>query len=176
MTAMTTPRHRVASATAQMRAVADSVVDASVWSMDDADARTTLVELTRLEAQVGELKARVAAHADDLQVGEDVGATNTACWLAHQTKATRPDAHRVVRLGHDLESHPVTRAALAAGDLVVEQARVILRAVDELPDDLDADLVAQAEAHLVAEAAHHDARALRILGGRLLEAVAPDAA
>src|SRR6478609_268543 len=176
MTAMTTPRHRVASATAQMRSVADSVVDASVWSMDAAVTRSTLVELTRLEAQVGELKARVAAHLADLQVGEDVGATNTACWLAHQTKVTRPDAHRVVRLGHDLEAHLVTREALASGDLVVDQARVILRAVEDLPDDLGRDLVAQAEAHLVAEAAHHDARTLKLLGQRLLEVVAPDAA
>src|SRR6478752_8876155 len=129
MTAMTTPRHRVASATAQMRAVADSVVDASVWSMDAVHTLSTLVELTRLEAQVGELKARVAAHADDLQVGEDVGATNTACWLAHQTKVTRSDAHRAVKFGHDLEAHPVTRDALAAGDVLVEQARVIVSAV-----------------------------------------------
>ncbi len=83
--------------------------------MDAADARATLVELTRLKAQVGELKARVAAHADDLQVGEDVGATSTACWLAHQTKQTRPDAHRAVKLGHDLEAHPMTRDALAIG-------------------------------------------------------------
>src|SRR6478609_1324561 len=119
MTAMITPRHRVASATAQMRSVADSVVDASVWSMSAVETQSTLVELTRLKAQVSELEARVAAHADDLQVGEDVGATNTACWLAHQAKVTRPESHRVVRLGHDLESHPVTRDALAAGDLVV---------------------------------------------------------
>ena len=134
MTAMTTPRHRVASATAQMRDVADSVVDASVWSMDASETRTTLVELTRLEAQVGELKARVAAHADDLQVGEDVGATNTACWLAHQTKQTRPEAHRVVALGHDLEAHPVTRDALAAGAVLERSlpARSAPAEVDEV--------------------------------------------
>src|SRR6478736_1462783 len=135
MTAMTAPRHRVASATAQMRAVADSVVDASVWSMGAVEARSTLLDLTRLEAQVGELKARVAAHADDLQVSEDVGATNTACWLAHQTKVTRPEAHRAVKLGHDLETHQVTRDALATGTVLVEQARVIVSAVDALPDD-----------------------------------------
>ena len=66
MTAMTTPHHRVASATAHLRGIADGVVDASVWSMTATEAASTLVELTRLEAQVTELKARVAAHADDL--------------------------------------------------------------------------------------------------------------
>ena len=111
---MATPRHRVSVATAQMRAAADAVVDASVWSMDAAETAATLVELTRLEAQVAELKARVAAHADDLHVGQDVGASSAANWLAHTTKTTRPAAHGAVKLGHDLEVHPPTRDALAA--------------------------------------------------------------
>ena len=44
MTAMATPRHRVSAATAQMRAAADAVADASVWSMDPAETASTLVE------------------------------------------------------------------------------------------------------------------------------------
>src|SRR5215218_2276076 len=160
MTAQTTPRHRVSVATAQMRAAADSVVDASVWSMDAAETASTLVALTQLAAQVAELTARVAAHADDLHVGQEVGASSAANWLAHTTKTTRPAAHGVVKLGHELEAHPLTRDALAHGEIVVDQARVIVHAVDELPDDVNTD---RAEAHLVAEAAHHDAKALRVL-------------
>ncbi|MFC6045918.1 DUF222 domain-containing protein [Nocardioides hankookensis] len=139
---MTTPRHRVATATAQMRAAADAVVDASMWSMDVVETAQTLVELTRLEAQVVELRSRVARHADDLEVGHETGATSTANWLAHETKQTRPAAHRTVRLGYDL----------------------------------DPDLVARAEQHLVEAAQEHDAKALKILGRRLLEVVAPEIA
>jgi len=72
MTTMTTPHHQVAAATAHMRGIADGVVDASVWSMPADEAASTRVELTRLEAQVVELKARVAMHADEVQVGADV--------------------------------------------------------------------------------------------------------
>ena len=176
MTAMTTPRHQVASATAQLRDVADALVDVSVWSMDAVETAATLVELTRLESQVVELKSRVAAHADGLQVGHEFGATSTANWLAHQTKQTRPDAARIVRLGYDLAAHDLVRDALARGDLRVDQASVIIRAVKALPDDLDPDLVIRAERHLVAAAAEHDARTLNILGRRLLEVVAPDLA
>jgi len=176
MTAMTTPRHQVASATAQLRDVADSLVEVSVWSMDAAETAATLVELTRLESQVVELKLRVAAHADELQVGSEVGATSTANWLAHQTKQTRPDAARTVRLGYDLATHDVVRDALARGDLRVDQAGVIVRAVKALPDDLDPDLLIKAEQHLVAAASEHDARTLAIIGRRLLEVVAPDLA
>src|SRR4051812_13412143 len=176
MTAMATPRHQVASATAHLRDVADSLVDVSVWSMDAVETAVTLVELTRLESQVVELKSRVAAHADELQVGSEFGATSTANWFAHQTKQTRPDAARTVRLGYDLATHDLVRDALAHGDLRVDQASVIIRAVKALPDDLDPDLVIRAERHLVAAALEHDARTLNILGRRLLEVVAPDLA
>src|SRR3954468_24143090 len=104
MTAQTTPRHQVTVATAQMRGIVTDLASASVWSMDPTETATTLVELTRLEAQVVELKARVARHADEIQVGEGAGATSTANWLAHQTRQTRPAAHRTVRFGHQLDA------------------------------------------------------------------------
>jgi hypothetical protein len=176
MTAQATPRHQVSVATAQMRATAESVVSASVWSMGVAEAASTLVELTRLEAQVFELKSRVAAHADEVGVGDDTGATSTANWLAHTTRQTRAAAARTVRFGHALETHPLVRDALAGGGLLADQADVIVRAVEALPDDLDPMLVAKAEAHLLGEAAHHDAKALRILGRRLLEVIDPELA
>jgi hypothetical protein len=65
---------------------------------------------------------------------------------------------------------------LAHGDLRLEQAQVIIRAVKALPEDLDPDLVIKAERHLVTAAQEHDARTLKILGRRLLEVVAPDLA
>src|SRR6478609_6406252 len=173
MTALITPRHRVSVAVAEMRSVADSVVDASVWSMDERETAATLVELTHLAAQVAELSARVAAHADDVHVGQDVGASSAANWLAHTTKTTRQAAFSTVKLGHDLEAHPQTRDALAHGEVLLDQARVIIHAVDQLPDDVDTD---RAEAHLLAEAQHHDAKALRVLGKHLFEVIAPDEA
>src|SRR6478752_3643243 len=176
MTALTTHRHRVSAATAQMRAAADAVVDASVWSMGETEAGQTLVELGRLKAQVAELEARVAAHADDIHVGQDVAASSAANWLAHQTKQTRAETNRTVRLGHALEEHPATRDALAGGRVCVEQARVIVDAVDRLPDHVEAEVRVQAEQHLLAAAEHHDAKTLRMLGKRLFEVVDPDGA
>src|SRR6478735_934013 len=176
MTTMTTPHHQVATATAHMRGIADGVVDASVWSMNAAETASTLLELTRLEAQVVELKARVAMHADEIQIGTETGAPSTATWLAHTTRQTRTAAYRTVHLGYDLNTHDLVRDALAHGDLVLEQADVIIRAVTALPDDLDPDQIIQAERHLVAAAGEHDAKALRILGRRLMEVVAPELA
>ena len=82
----------------------------------------------------------------------------------------------MMRTAHGLDPHEPTRTALADGRLQVEQAEVILRALDELPDDLDPEIVTQAEARLLDLAADHDAKDLRVLGRRILEVVSPETA
>jgi hypothetical protein len=132
---MATPRHRVAAAVHQMRTTADSVTGASVWSMDPEETTATLLEVTRLKAQVAELELRVAGHAQSLDLGAEQGATSTANWWAHTTRQTRPAAHGAIRLAVALaeDRHAPVRAALAAGDLNLEQARVIIGASTRSP-------------------------------------------
>src|SRR6478736_4002818 len=127
MTAIATPRHRVSLATAHVHAELDAVTDAAVWSMDPAETATTLTELVRAVARIVELKARVAAHAEEVGVGSQVAASSTASWLAHQTRTTRVSALGAVQLGQELAAHPLTREALTAGEIQADQARVIIR-------------------------------------------------
>lgn len=68
------------------------------------------------------------------------------------------------------------RDALSAGTLLTDQARVIVDAVDALPDDVDAWVTPAATAFLLEKAAEHDAKALRVLGRRLLEVIDPETA
>jgi hypothetical protein len=70
------------------------------------------------------------------------------------------------RLGH----------ALAEGRVNVEQARVIARALEDLPGDLEPETVLKAEEHLVDLAADHRPRELARLGRHVLEVAAPDLA
>ena len=56
----------------------------------------------------------------------------------------------------------------------VEQAEAILRALAELPADLDPDLAEEAERWLLADADQFDANALKTLGRRILEVIDPD--
>ena len=58
--------------------------------------------------------------------------------------------------------------------MLVDQAQVIVAAVEALPTDLDPQVAADAQVTLVGYAVHHDARELRILGNRILEVVAPE--
>ncbi|MFC7495116.1 MULTISPECIES: DUF222 domain-containing protein [unclassified Nocardioides] len=109
-------------------------------------------------------------------VRAELDASNAGNWLAHQTRSTRPAAHATVRFGHALEQHPLTRDALAAGQVLAEQARVIVRWVDKLPDTLGADVLEKAERHLLEQARDHDARDLNNLGRHLYEVIAPEQA
>ena len=71
-------------------------------------------------------------------------------------------------------------AALDTGDVNTAQARAIVTALDRLPTTgefaVDPDQRLKAEAHLVGLAAHHDAKALAVLGRRVFEVIAPDLA
>jgi hypothetical protein len=130
-----------------------------------------------LVTQAEQLQLRLMAHAERVDVGGSVGATSPANWLASETRTTRAAAHRAKRLATALdESHPAVDQALATAAINVEQASVIVDAVDELPDTIGADTVAEAEAFVLREAADRDAKALRVLGRRLLEVLDPEAA
>ncbi len=166
--------HPISAAVTEARAGFTAVAEHAMWSLDTRTTRATLVEVSRLQAQVAELEARLMSHADEVDAGVETGATSTATWLAHATKLTRPAAARKASLAKALDSHSLTREALGRGDVHVEQARVITHAVDQLPDD--AVVRELCEKHLIALAEHHDAKELKILGRRVLEVVDPDLA
>ncbi|MGZ4466518.1 MAG: DUF222 domain-containing protein [Nocardioides sp.] len=151
-------------------------MDSALWSLSAEETAGTLTALTRLIVKASALEARVAQHASVVQVEDLNGSTSTATWWAHATRQTRVEAFRKVHLAAGLDKYGPVQSALARGDLVVEQAQVIVRSLDALPDDLDAAVVDQAVARLLDLAEHHDARDLRVLGRRILEVVDPERA
>jgi hypothetical protein len=62
------------------------------------------------------------------------------------------------------------------GTVSLEQAHVVTRALDRLPDHIVAEVKARAEERLVAEAASFGPRELRVMGRRILDVVAPELA
>ncbi len=155
-------------------------IDALLDGVADLDPRYLptagkAAELSRVSDRLCGLKLRVLASAGDMAI-ED-GARSAADWLAHRSRRDRGPTAAGARLGSALEERwHQTRTAVLAGRVNLEQARVIVAALDALPSDLDAELLGKAEAHLVAEAAHFDPRRLKVLGRRVLEVIAPDLA
>jgi hypothetical protein len=157
-----------------------------LWSLSASELRELVVSLSRLGSAVAAVEATVLDQADRSDVAAAGGATSTATWLAQATNSTRAAAHGRVRLAKALDEHPATASALGEGLLLVEQARVILdavAAVEDIPTDIAenhgldiATLAEEAEQRLLAEATHHDAKALKVLGRRVLDVVAPEVA
>jgi hypothetical protein len=171
-----TRRHPVAAGVERLHAELDDLRETPVWSMDAAEAEATLTAVTSLVTKIAELELRVAAHADRREAGLGFGATSTATWWAVDTRQTRGTAHRKVKLAVALEgSHEPVRDAMAAGKVNLDQAQVIVDAVDALPADLiDPETIALARTRLIADAREHDAKALKILGRRILDVIAPE--
>ena len=133
-----------------------------------------MVSLARLESQVAELRLRVLSHAGEVRLQETTGATTAATWLASATRVTVRAARRSAVLAEALGDYEVLRAGMAEGAVNVEQAHVIVRALDALPVQVPAWVRVEAEQALVHAAGEHDAAALRILGDRILHLVAPE--
>ncbi|HSE69335.1 MAG TPA: DUF222 domain-containing protein [Nocardioidaceae bacterium] len=169
--------HAITRCTGSLLAALGQAGDAPAWSMSGTEQRAVLAELTRAEAMLTELRLRVLAAADAADIAAETAASSTAAWVAHETRQTRAAAHADVRLAKALDGgFETTRKALAGGRLNLAQARVIVEAVEALPDDAPGWVRGAGEAHLVEQAQTFDAKALRVLGRCLLEVVDPEAA
>jgi uncharacterized protein DUF222 len=130
--------------------------------------------LDRLHAHQQRLAAVQAALVRELEVlgvpGRR-GATSTVAWLLSRYRISAGAAKRLVCLAHALATGaPIVNAALAAGTLNADQARVIAETVATVP----AEVRAQAEEHLIGEAETFGPQDLGRLGERVLEHVAPE--
>lgn len=169
--------HPIAGFATRLHTDLDGLVASPTWSMTPDELRQTLVSPTRAESRLAELRLRVLASADSHDVAATTAAASTAAWLAHETRQPRPAAHGEVGLALSLDrDHRKVREALAAGHLDVAQARVVVAALDALPDGLRSADRERAERHLVHLAGEHDAAALKVLGRRVLEVIDPEGA
>ncbi|MCK9824270.1 HNH endonuclease [Nocardioides cavernae] len=162
------------------------VGEVSLGGLSDGDVVRLVDELTGVTSRLTRELCRVVAEADRRRLGDATGARDVHQWWAGRSRHTHADAARLSRLARAFEEplHAPTGQALAAGELRVEQARVIVDAVDAIPASvrtpegatriIDPEVRAQARDHLLAAAAEHDAKTLRRLGKRILDVVAPE--
>jgi hypothetical protein len=172
---MHTQPHPVLAATAAIETALKDVADVDPVFMPTSEKGAALLGLDRVASQLSALRLRVLAAAEDVAMAD--GARDPAAWLAHRARADRGRARRDLRLARALDTgwREVARA-LREGAVNLAQAEVIVAALEDLPEDLDAEVVAAAEERLVAEAGRFGPRALRILGRRILDVVAPEVA
>jgi hypothetical protein len=175
MTAPPVPQHSILGCVAELEGALDAVADAQAIYLSTAEKGDALRRLAAIEARVAALRLGVMAAAGD--VAEATGARDVAAWCSHHT-LTEPEVARAdERLARSLDrNRPEVAAALAAGRCSVAQARMIVQALDDLPDRVGPDVIESAEVTLVGHAARFRPSQLRRLGRRILDAVAPEIA
>ena len=169
--------HPLEAMTAGLEAAAAGATGAPAWTLSPQQLSELLPRLARVERQLGAARLAMLAEADRQQVGDPVGYSETAGWWAAVTRATKPEARRQVKLARrlDTEQHAPVREATAAGAVSLDQAQVIIKAVEDLPTDLtDAALRAKAENHLIEFAAELDPKQLAVAGRKILDVEAPE--
>lgn len=169
--------HPILGCVAELSAALSRVASSAPVFMSTAEKRAAVSALATTESRLQELRLRVLAAADTDEIGKDAGASSTAAYVARTTRQTRETVSSDVRLATALdERFEQTRAAMAVGALNTAQARAIVGCVDKLSDEVGAEDRLAAERHLVEQAQHFDAHALRRLGRRLFEVIDPDRA
>jgi Domain of unknown function (DUF222) len=167
--------HPILGAIATARAALADVRDTQPLFMTPTEQEAALRELARLEAMTAEVKLRVVAASEN--AANKAGARDVGSWVACMTHADYQAGRADARLADALDRRWTRVAAgMADGDISVAQARVVVEALDALPDDLDPEIVALAEEQLVAYCADFPPSALRRLGRHLLDVVAPEIA
>ncbi|HEX3929320.1 MAG TPA: DUF222 domain-containing protein, partial [Nocardioides sp.] len=169
------PEHALVAAARGIEAALDDVAGSDPIFATTREKATLLVTLSRIGARVSALRADVLAVADD--VAETTADRSPGAWLAAETRTDRREAARDERLGATLrERWPIVAEAVRVGRITWEQAQIIATALGQLPGDLEPELVAKAEAHLVTEAGQFGPVELRRLARKVLEVIAPDLA
>ena len=167
--------HPVARCVAVVGAALDEAIGCDPTYVPACERRGLVVELHRQVERMKALELRLLNSCDDLAMDE--GARSVSDWFAHHTRSDRQPVVRDAALAEALEErYPLLSESVHTGAVAVEQARVIARALDDLPVDLDPEVGRRAEEHLTRLAADFPPGLLRRLGRRVLEVVAPEVA
>lgn len=165
--------HPILAAASVIDEALKAVADTNPAFMPTTDKSAALLELTRIESRVGELRMRILAGSADLAA--DSGARDAAGWYADASRTRFEDARADLRLATALDRRWGTLgASLREGRVNTAQARVIVRALDALPDEVPGDVLAAAEAALIGHADRFAPKQLARIGRHILTVVAPD--
>lgn len=161
----------------QLSSLTDDVSRLEPWTLTGAEVREVVVAVQQARTALDAVMSRLAGSADDMGLAKDDGATSTTAWLAATTGISKGEAAKLTALARVTTEHTeATRDAWAAGDLSTDKAKVIMDAIDALPDWVDDEPRRDAETHLIDMAGRFGLDDLKRLANRVLEVIDPDGA
>ncbi|TCJ00325.1 HNH endonuclease signature motif containing protein [Aeromicrobium sp. IC_218] len=147
------------------------------WTLTNREIRAELQAAAQAAAALQALTVRLTAAADGRGLPREDGCTSPTVWLASTTNVSKREASKLVSLTRlDPTRGRITQERWSTGRLTTEQAHIILRALDQLPEWFVDEQHDDAEATLLEHASEFGADDLRRLANRIVEVVDPDSA
>ncbi len=161
----------------QLSSLADDAAALEAWSLTGAEVREVAKAVQRARTALDAVMSELAGCADGMGLPKEDGATSTTAWLANLTGMSKGEASGLVAMANlSTPATEATRAAWAGGQISTQQASVIMKAIDALPDWVDDKPRRDAEAHLILLAGEHNLDDLKRLANRVIEVIDPDGA
>ncbi|MEJ7633172.1 DUF222 domain-containing protein [Aeromicrobium sp.] len=161
----------------QLSSLPDDTSALEPWCLSNDEIRGLAEVVFRARAGLEELATRLASAAEDRDMPREDGCTSTTAWLAKIAGISRTDAAKLVALSRVpvCDAEP-TRSAWSHGSITTEQAGVIIRAIEALPDWFGEEERRDAEQVMLQHAPHLTIEDLRRLGNHVVEVLDPDGA
>src|ERR1700741_355702 len=148
MTSSPVPQHPILRSIEVIGSALKDTADVDPTFMKTADKAAALKELSVQASQLEGLRMRLMASSQD--VADRDAVRSVAGWLESRTLTEHAPNLRSLRLAQALDRRWLQLgAALTDGRANLAQVEVIARALGELPDDVPAETLQKAEAHLV---------------------------
>ena len=166
----------LAETLAELNALAGKCADEPTWPLAD-DTLVDCWDAIHLAAQaVAAVQSHLVREIDGRGLAVAQHASSTQVWLRERSRMSIHAAKRLSDLARAVDQRPTLDAALASGVVNVEQAAIVAAAVQDLPAQVGAEQVDEAEAFLIDQARQFEPSILRKAGQRLLAHVAPELA
>ena len=106
---------------------------AAIWGMTDAQLVEALEQQVRDEAVNAANRALLVASAEERGIRNQTEAPSLERWLTQRLRLSRSEANAWVRDAQALTAVPEAREAMVAGQVTVEQGRLVAQAVRDFP-------------------------------------------
>jgi len=124
---------------AAIRQALGSAAGQTLWSLSDDEVVGRVGAAMRLRAQADALLLAAVGEVDTRDLARRRGASSTRAWLRDAHCCDPREAGRLVVTARGLRSGlAATQEAMAAGDVSLDQARVIMRCVGDLAKEVPA--------------------------------------
>ena len=154
---------------------ADRACEQRLWAQSDTQIIERVQAALRVKAQADAVLLATIGEVEARGLARSRGASSTRAWLPAAHRPDPAEALMLVRTAASLRAgFEETGVALAAGQVNLGQARVVIRSVTDLPADLDPCLATAAETLMIGHCQTFDPSSLALIGRRLAECIDPD--